>query len=275
MDKNIKKIILLSFISLLGISVYLGSKKLKDEKRWFYSTGTNEVVFGEITWGMSQQEVERALGYNLYKPDKFSKSSETKSLLKIEEFTMNLNSYQVDLQSYNFRKESPSPNIPIPENVKSLTLNLIGKPLTNFFGVKTGGVCYLFYKNKLCGITILPFIVTPHYSEKEFDFQINKFKKLFLDDLHRKFGKLILKYSQNNLNLLISNSNVKTTIMDFNMRIRKPKIKYDSSDFESIFYGKEFVKNNYFFDGSLNLRYKPIFEEINKDIKLSETSFFK
>ena len=275
MNKNIKKIILISLISLLGIGVYLGNKKLKDEKRWYYSTGTNEVVFGDITWGMSQQEVERVLGYKLYTIDKYLKSSEIKSLLKFEEFEMNLNSYRVDLQSYNFRKDSPSPNIPIPENVNSLSKKLIGKPLLNFYGVNTGGVSYLFYKNRLCGISILPFIVAPSYNGKEFDIRLSKFKKSLIDNFHKKFGSLILKYSRNNHVTLISNKETKITIMDFSMRIDKPQKKYNpSSNLTHLILGEELVMNNYIMDGNLSLRYTPIFEEINNDIKKSETSFF-
>jgi hypothetical protein len=269
MNKNIKKIILLSIIPILGVGIYLGNKKLKDEKRWIYSTGTDEVVFGEITWGMSKQEVERSLGYKLFTPEQYKTSNEVKSLYKRE--TRSYLSKLVIYQNCYLPNYDSIPELIIPQNINKNSVFLVGKPLPTFLGVNTGGVVYLFYKNRLFSVEILPFLIFHEYERNDFYTLKSKFEKSLFKNLNSKFGRLIIKKDSIFHSTQISNKVPKNVFLDCSLNFGTPK----SIDGLDILLIGDLIKDKYYISGYLELRYRPIIQEINKDLKESEISFFK
>ena len=59
----------IAIIAILAIGIIFGLYKLNDylskEKRWFYATATDIKAFDKLYWGMSKEEVERAIGEKL------------------------------------------------------------------------------------------------------------------------------------------------------------------------------------------------------------------
>ncbi|MBI1803523.1 MAG: hypothetical protein HY033_12840 [Ignavibacteriae bacterium] len=72
MNANLKRYLNITFRSVITLLLFFGSYilngYLRQEKRWFYATGTSEKAFLNSTWEMSQQEVERANGKLLTNP---------------------------------------------------------------------------------------------------------------------------------------------------------------------------------------------------------------
>lgn len=264
MKNQIKKIVLFSIIIICGVGIYFGNKKLKDEKRWFYSTGTNEVVFGDITWGMSQQEVERSLGEKLSK--------------KIFKFDLGLQIVKGDGVEIDFTNivnqnflitEIDLEKNKIPKPIISKIKRLFSKPLDNMLGIETGSVIYLFYNDKLFSVSFLPNYAISKIDEntkstfEKFKNKTNHFNDLLLKNLQSKFGSLVIKNDiyENLESISIENKTESNYYLD-GIIFRS----LENGSFDNTYY-KLF--------GNIQIRYKPIIEEINKDKRDLETSFFK
>lgn len=274
MKKYLKKLSIISLIIFIGIGIYFGNKKLKDEKRWFYSTGTNEVVFGEITWGMSRQEVERILGYQL------TNLPENKnSTVSGYEYEIFLNNETLTPGSIIFNKNKSKTILNssvFPLNVK--TNYLIGKNLNDFYNIRTHGICYHFYNNRLFEIIFTPFINTN--DKQYFNNVYNKFTNLYLKDLNQRFGRLNihktfigkniyeLKISNYNQNLIYLDSEIKVYGSPFN-KPWDPFILLIKNDLDLN------INEDIYMDSYLRIRFKPIIEEIIKDLNEKQSSFFK
>lgn len=265
MKKHINKVIILLIVIIGGIGVYFGNKKLKDEKRWFYSTGTNEVVFGDITWGMSQQEVERVLGEKLF-VDKDSSLDfiNDRIIYYIPEIGRN----DINPNNYTFNR---SEELKLPKNIISKSKRLLGKPVDNLLGLNTKNLIFLFYNNKLFSLeVIIPIDMTTKEYEKSsirknFIFKSNTFSQNLFKDLHSKFGRLFIKnkFEDGFNKYQFINLEVNNVLVDG--YLNNGVYDYEEKNLNII---------NYYMYCNVHLRYRPIIEEINKDIKETETSFF-
>jgi hypothetical protein len=180
MSKYLKRIGLGSIIILLIISIFWWNKTLKEDKRWIYSTGTNEVVFGEVTWGMSQKEVERVVGEKLSKKS-FPISGDC-SLQVIKNGPVD--SREIFNGNYVLTSNTKFEEEVTPHIVKK-TKRLFGKPLDNFLGIQTGTVGYLFYDDKLFSVKFSPSYTLVVDNDNEL---ISKGKLFELTiSLHRRF----------------------------------------------------------------------------------------
>lgn len=256
--KNIKVwLIIMSFLLVYGL--YKLNDYLSIEKKWIYATGTNEVVFGDITWGMSKQEVERVIGEKLsnqeFKSNKFTQVVENEVSLP-------------DIKNGHFIFENF-------DDYKNFKINFeikYSKPLKDFFGIESGNVVYKFYKNKLFCVVLFSSIESEKYKNYDTEFQYsiedsfhNKkkdFESRLTKSLELKYGKLDLRKLRNNKfiqeqeDFLFTNLNYSNTLIDGRM-------------------GYVGFENFLVADCWIKFRYIPIIEEINRDIKESETTFFK
>lgn len=270
MKKHCKKLILTSAYLIIGVFIFWGNRKLKDQKRWIYSTGTNEIIFGDITWEMSQQEVERALGYSLFTDVEFFKSNQKKSLLNYE------NSYEntevLFDKSILFNQHDYNTISPAPENLNLNYTEYFGKAIQDFMGVETGGIRYSFYKDKLCKVTIYPFATQFKEFNSAFVDQYNLFEKLLLQELHTKFGRLIIRK--------------KTTIKEFNIEMKITNMIDSNVILDAYIFTNNrerafnetldiYLDDTNYLSGYINLRYRPIINQIKSEINTHPKFFSK
>ena len=254
---KITKQIKIGIIAIISIGIIFGLYKLNDllskEKRWFYATATDVKAFDKLYWGMSKEEVERALGIKtkysnikLFFPKK-ARISQTTSDFNKEYYNINGWSYnrEIDNQLFNTDIEGG----------------------TNIYGIDSYSYNLEYYNNKLFKINIEGLYLTN-------DTTINNdlYIKNIRNDLTRKYGKP----STLNVNhLQFNNSNVSVDF-SFEQLNYKPENQLDltGTSFESAnerTIKKKKIRNNIF---SLNLKYKPIVELIKNDLKEIESNKF-
>lgn len=89
-----------------------------------------------------------------------------------------------------------------------------------------------------------------------------KYFEVFAKDLHSKFGRLYFKKSSNGNKFEVINLKIDRVFLDgFSFKVFDKNSKCNKYSFN--------------LNGMIDLRYRPIVEEINKDNKEGESSFFK
>lgn len=151
----------IGIISILAIGVIVGlyifNDYLSKEKRWFYATATDIKAIDKVYWGMSKEEVERAVGEKL----------------------------TVESSDYLFTNKSTNAKgfklFPIKKEFQLYSFKGIN---IDFYGLEKINYKLFFYKARLYKIYIQN-LDTDNLTEKD----LNIFTDNLISDLNSKFGK--------------------------------------------------------------------------------------
>lgn len=156
---KITKQIKIGIIAIISIGIIFGLYKLNDylskEKRWFYATATDVKAFDKLYWGMSKEEVERAIGEKLIIVD----------------------------SDYLFANENNKGFKLLPIKKQFQLYSIKGLNI-DFYGLEKIDFRLFFFKKQLYKIYIQN-LDAENLAEKD----LNIFTENLISDLNSKFGK--------------------------------------------------------------------------------------
>ncbi len=159
----------IGIISIIAIGLIGGlftfNDYLSKEKRWFYSTATNVKAFDKLYWGMSKEEVERALNKRI----NFSNNPKKGDLPLDFEIRM---------------RESAKNDFKYTTIINDYKRVILQNNDFDFYGENIDKLILYFYKNQLCRFSIDGKLWSYEMNYKK----LRHFDSLIVKDLNIKYG---------------------------------------------------------------------------------------